>query len=151
MRDDWSPFGSSRFCRPPALTDFNRFHRRRQNLQQLGPANPGGFSPLLDGDGVASEWPERNTLLPRLFQSPSRWGRCCIQRKDLYGPTRFGCFSPLLDGDGVASKFNRPEDKQRLCFSPLLDGDGVASRTTNILTLLRILFQSPSRWGRCCI
>ncbi len=61
------------------------------------------FSPLLDGDGVAS------TLFGLLaestlkFQSPSRWGRCCIVNGVVYlSGIPFG-FSPLLDGDGVAS------------------------------------------------
>ncbi len=40
----------------------------------------------------------------------------------------------------------------RLSFSPLLDGDGVASNAVLLLFLLLfLLFQSPSRWGRCCI
>ena len=38
------------------------------------------FSPLLDGDGVASLTRFRRFRRRRLFQSPSRWGRCCIQR-----------------------------------------------------------------------
>jgi Sir2 family len=37
------------------------------------------------------------------------------------------------------------------CFSPLLDGDGVASIHYYIDTIEVCLFQSPSRWGRCCI
>jgi hypothetical protein len=85
-------------------------------------------------------------------------------------------FSPLLDGDGVASTGRWSRKKPHTCFSPLLDGDGVASewrdmevlRATNVsvpfsmgtvlhrrrsAALSRVfrLFQSPSRWGRCCI
>ena len=37
------------------------------------------------------------------FQSPSRWGRCCIGGVEMPAGTRLQCFSPLLDGDGVAS------------------------------------------------
>src|SRR6266852_4000645 len=61
------------------------------------------FSPLLDGDGVASL--EGTRLAgPRLaFQSPSRWGRCCFRCATALLGARLGCFSPLLDGDGVAS------------------------------------------------
>ena len=36
-------------------------------------------------------------------------------------------------------------------FSPLLDGDGVASATSGAGSAPPLLFQSPSRWGRCCI
>src|ERR1700685_1380891 len=44
-----------------------------------------GFSPLLDGDGVAS-WDEMVSSVPIYpFQSPSRWGRCCINRSPV-GP-----------------------------------------------------------------
>src|ERR1700733_1010184 len=62
-----------------------------------------------------------------MFQSPSRWGRCCIARYGASTSLPRCCFSPLLDGDGVASW-------------PMSD-QGYYSRT----------FQSPSRWGRCCI
>ncbi len=61
-------------------------------------------------------------------------------------------FSPLLDGDGVASVDALTE--QLRCtrgFSPLLDGDGVASFILTIESAVQKLFQSPSRWGRCCI
>ena len=60
------------------------------------------FSPLLDGDGVAS-----------VTQST-------LQEKTI-------SFSPLLDGDGVASHRLRTLVGDPECFSPLLDGDGVAS------------------------
>ena len=162
------------------------------------------FSPLLDGDGVASRraGQSRDSRTIR-FQSPSRWGRCCIAQADprvtrqsslFQSPSRWGrcCiptfqvatdgnsqrFSPLLDGDGVASHCLadwRTADPHR--FSPLLDGDGVASAgemvpdaatATDVsvpFSMGTVLhqsiegvgarrihsFQSPSRWGRCCI
>ena len=37
------------------------------------------------------------------FQSPSRWGRCCISVSRRSEHRRNSRFSPLLDGDGVAS------------------------------------------------
>jgi hypothetical protein len=94
------------------------------------------FSPLLDGDGVASSMPPRAVGVRYVrFQSPSRWGRCCIGPERMLAraaATKALCsFSPLLDGDGVAS---RRADASNLAaaygigsFSPLLDGDGVAS------------------------
>ena len=36
-------------------------------------------------------------------------------------------------------------------FSPLLDGDGVASMRSLTWINIKRPFQSPSRWGRCCI
>ena len=60
------------------------------------------FSPLLDGDGVASRMSGH--------AAPARHG-----------------FSPLLDGDGVASHVQAKHTAQFSSFSPLLDGDGVAS------------------------
>ena len=109
------------------------------------------FSPLLDGDGVASEGQQHQHV--------------CYSR-----------FSPLLDGDGVASRKGRYvrtasagvsvpfsmgtvlhhqgrnyRVKPRFRFSPLLDGDGVASNIAFRATVGITTFQSPSRWGRCCI
>ena len=90
-------------------------------------------------------------------------------------PGHFG-FSPLLDGDGVASVKTSRQQAFTRCFSPLLDGDGVASFEVlpNVAPLTYVSvpfsmgtvlhppaearlvqaflwFQSPSRWGRCCI
>ena len=60
-------------------------------------------------------------------------------------------FSPLLDGDGVASLVTaRNVSAAARGFSPLLDGDGVASRSDAACDG-NCSFQSPSRWGRCCI
>src|ERR1035441_3687767 len=60
-------------------------------------------------------------------------------------------FSPLLDGDGVASVTLGSTVTLKSSFSPLLDGDGVASRHTADGEPEYLRFQSPSRWGRCCI
>ena len=88
--------------------------------------NANGFSPLLDGDGVASA-----ALGAELLRA---W-----------------CgFSPLLDGDGVASSSMDRSRRSCPCFSPLLDGDGVASGSRIAGGFLTFWFQSPSRWGRCC-
>ena len=113
------------------------------------------FSPLLDGDGVPSFEPGSKepagrkqkrvsvpfsmgtVLLSMLtwrgvlavfvpaFQSPSRWGRCCIVQTNERVSSR--SFSPLLDGDGVASMDCLTQQMAMKGFSPLLDGDGVAS------------------------
>ncbi len=65
------------------------------------------------------------------FQSPSRWGRCCITALLRCGICANACFSPLLDGDGVASRTPWRFRAASSCFSPLLDGDGVASSTSS--------------------
>jgi len=97
-----------------------------KRVHRLGPF--GRFSPLLDGDGVASQ-----------AVSAGADGLRCR-------------FSPLLDGDGVASPAgNAAPGVPQLCFSPLLDGDGVASaHRVWRRGRGRQTFQSPSRWGRCC-
>ena len=41
--------------------------------------------------------------------------------------------------------------EHRVRFSPLLDGDGVASPSSIARLNTAFSFQSPSRWGRCCI
>ena len=64
-----------------------------------------------------------------LFQSPSRWGRCCIATVETLVAGRYGVSVPfsmgtvlhragVMDGGRASCE----------CFSPLLDGDGVASR-----------------------
>jgi len=110
------------------------------------------FSPLLDGDGVASTPRCGAGPLMVSFQSPSRWGRCCVESGAITltsAPTRF---SPLLDGDGVASMVSPSHSSaQFLGFSPLLDGDGVASAKIHPYPYESWMFQSPSRWGRCCV
>ena len=111
------------------------------------------------------------------FQSPSRWGRCCIlvlhlrQRELLdafQSPSRWGrCCIPLplrcIGGTAVVSvpfsmgtvlhlpKNSQVGRKYPRRFSPLLDGDGVASAQEAIRLSIVNRFQSPSRWGRCCI
>ena len=84
------------------------------------------FSPLLDGDGVASV------------------------TVTVVAPVVLVSFSPLLDGDGVASDPGATVPVGPVSFSPLLDGDGVASVCDLRLSISRPEFQSPSRWGRCC-
>ena len=123
----------------------------------------------------------RSVEMSSTFQSPSRWGRCCISVKHRIAPpahlttvpcfsplSRWGrcwvsfavrvkvstsvlSFSPLLDGDGVASIEDPSYYASIYRFSPLLDGDGVASSRLSASRSALIWFQSPSRWGRCCI
>ena len=91
-------------------------------------------------------------LSGHLFQSPSRWGRCCIDEVLIDASVADKCFSPLLDGDGVASFFRIGDGHFKIfSFSPLLDGDGVASQEWILSGTAAPRFQSPSRWGRCCI
>ena len=113
------------------------------------------------------------------FQSPSRWGRCCIAASDRHAPctcTRvsvpFSMGTVLhlhrcRDAATVLLRVSVPfsmgtvlhpsvpmtwHRAARNRFSPLLDGDGVASVDGSCSMLVSILvFQSPSRWGRCCI
>ncbi len=109
-----------------------------------------GFSPLLDGDGVASIAEAVPGKVRHLFQSPSRWGRCCIAaevhpgegERQFQSPSRWGrcCIFTI-----------RSAARAITCFSPLLDGDGVASSNRGDGLAGEIRFQSPSRWGRCCI
>ena len=87
------------------------------------------FSPLLDGDGVAS-W-ELVLDDPRVVMGFSPLldgdGVASTTHGNASYATLCRCFSPLLDGDGVASCRSWGQKCQILSFSPLLDGDGVAS------------------------
>ena len=49
-----------------------------RGLLRVSQANDARFSPLLDGDGVASITYKGAPTAPIAFQSPSRWGRCCF-------------------------------------------------------------------------
>src|SRR5713226_4593667 len=134
------------------------------------------FSPLLDGDGVASltarPIPSRFRFQ---FQSPSRWGRCCFYSRRVEPSFQWPVSVPFSMGTVLlrGSKFGSNRAPRRR-FSPLLDGDGVASSLAfGRLTAWRVSvpfsmgtvllplaagdtaaqispFQSPSRWGRCC-
>src|SRR5579871_2980193 len=85
-----------------------------------------GFSPLLDGDGVASQvGPVRAEVISG-FQSPSRWGRCCFDEGR--GRVRFPA----------------------LVSVPFSMGTVLLRRDAFFDTMPPVLFQSPSRWGRCC-
>ena len=109
------------------------------------------FSPLLDGDGVASSHVDEQPV-DRLVSVPFSMGtvlhRCDpirsqvsrsvsvpfsmgtvlhLRHREGRGRTLSG-FSPLLDGDGVASCVcHAGRIPRSSSFSPLLDGDGVAS------------------------
>ena len=114
----------------------------RQNL---------GFSPLLDGDGVASRRIARVNGPIFVFQSPSRWGRCCISASFI-APSRLSRFqSPSRWGRCCIGDMGQGDHGICWGFSPLLDGDGVASPGSLTFAFLSTKFQSPSRWGRCCI
>jgi len=134
-----------------------------------------GFSPLLDGDGVAS--PTRlpcgrrpsvsvpfsmgtvlHLLAARRQSTPWQSVSVPFSMGTVLHPPSFISeshgqkrFSPLLDGDGVASSFRQKRLRTDCRFSPLLDGDGVASREQRNHGRILRRFQSPSRWGRCCI
>src|SRR5579871_1277823 len=85
------------------------------------------FSPLLDGDGVASlDWPAR-AQAKSLVSVPFSMGTVLLRS------------ASLRRRRGWADR-----------FSPLLDGDGVASAGAVHRERAFIAFQSPSRWGRCC-
>jgi len=87
-----------------------------------------------------------------VFQSPSRWGRCCITPPYPGPPYSAPCFSPLLDGDGVASlPAPRSAPRASMVSVPFSMGT-VLHRLQHPCGHRRSdWFQSPSRWGRCCI
>ena len=83
------------------------------------------FSPLLDGDGVASK-----------AVSPQE----ALQKVSV----------PFSMGTVLLRSQRQPPSRPRIRFSPLLDGDGVASKDEAAHQATAARFQSPSRWGRCC-
>src|SRR6266849_1055402 len=110
------------------------------------------FSPLLDGDGVASTHGEWSPRFNGLFQSPSRWGRCCFAVPSSEATARRAVVSVpfsmgtvlLRDSHELPAAshppFQSPSRWGRCCFA-LAAGDTAAQISP---------FQSPSRWGRCC-
>ena len=109
------------------------------------------------------------------FQSPSRWGRCCIGilhhiadwclsvsvpfsmgtvlHLDFFAlGTRVARVSvPFSMGTVLHRRAAHCLAATFASFSPLLDGDGVASISRFFSQGVVVMFQSPSRWGRCCI
>ncbi len=63
-----------------------------------------GFSPLLDGDGVASLAQGHEVLERGAVSVPFSMGTVLHQLERNRHNHRYACFSPLLDGDGVASR-----------------------------------------------
>ena len=90
-----------------------------------------------------------HTVYP--FQSPSRWGRCCIQRVDIDALVSAAVSVPFSMGTVLHPGRRAHARCRSACFSPLLDGDGVASAARRRASPRTCPFQSPSRWGRCCI
>ena len=108
------------------------------------------------------------------FQSPSRWGRCCICRSSMVvvksafqSPSRWGRCC-IVSSDATVTRlspFQSPSRWGRCCIGEC--GQAGASRyhvsvPFSMGTVLhlgrsshgrrrRLAFQSPSRWGRCCI
>src|SRR5579871_1323309 len=145
--------------------------RRKAALTQTG---IGCFSPLLDGDGVASRHWER--FIRSYFVSvPFSMGTVLLLFNHHWIFHRSPRFSPLLDGDGVASRVSKCARRGSRCVSVpfsmgtvlLRDGEGrgaalevvsVPFSMGTVLLLIEsfakrvefVLFQSPSRWGRCC-
>src|SRR5579863_236550 len=105
------------------------------------------FSPLLDGDGVASRagYEGRSVLVQ--FQSPSRWGRCCIH-SDGDDCIKANIVSvPFSMGTVLHHRSHARKIATLIRFRPLLDGDGVAS-FTNLLFLNRnVLVSVPFSMG----
>ena len=64
----------------------------------------------------------------QLFQSPSRWGRCCFAGPPIAEPREHSEFqSPSRWGRCCFMWATRIAMAIEIRFSPLLDGDGVAS------------------------
>ena len=133
------------------------------------------FSPLLDGDGVASQKIglllarekvsvpfSMGTVLHRKsspsaqtgsgFQSPSRWGRCCISQSPedtstadcwFQSPSRWGrcCIRAACTHPPVGIIVSVPFSMGTVLHPCGHRGPGSQA----------VRFQSPSRWGRCCI
>jgi len=114
------------------------------------------FSPLLDGDGVASRGSRSsNAALPPVsvpfsmgtvllldaaapapeqslrFQSPSRWGRCCFCGIAAHRTKTFSVSVPFSMGTVLLQGGRRVRKNRCARFSPLLDGDGVASPSSS--------------------
>ena len=111
-----------------------------------------------------------------MFQSPSRWGRCCFagihRRHDLgiilfQSPSRWGrcCFQHLRWRRAAAVRmFQSPSRWGRCCFCPARNNRPLPRRVSVPFSMGTVLlppapspaqlqarpFQSPSRWGRCC-
>ncbi len=110
------------------------------------------FSPLLDGDGVASAKSRPSTQPSARFQSPSRWGRCCIFTTLILCRAANIVSVPFSMGT-VLHHMDVLWYEHKFCFVsvPFSMGTVLHLVTSEGNLINQIVFQSPSRWGRCCI
>jgi len=110
------------------------------------------FSPLLVGDGLASPRDAGLCSINIPFQSPSRGGWSCIILKITARCSNSSCFSPLLVGDGLASGQDPPAQSRKFAVSVPFSWGMVLHRAIDVRDLDRhLVFQSPSRGGWSCI
>ncbi len=106
------------------------------------------FSPLLDGDGVASAPNIWNGIGLCLVSVPFSMGTVLHRLESTTRLWAVWGFSPLLDGDGVAScEPGWGRQVHSLRFSPLLDGDGVASHSSRAVRHLCYWVSVPFSMG----
>ena len=98
------------------------------------------FSPLLDGDGVASGILAFGGTTVCLFQSPSRWGRCCIIRGNAARTDRYCVSVPFSMGTVLH------QGKWTPLSRPILAGNKL-SFETRLSTLIILLFTKPTTGG----
>ena len=111
-----------------------------------------GFSPLLEGDGLASSAGNYPLGILAKFQSPSRRGWSCIRAGPSRGQTHSGGFSPLLEGDGLASLWRDQRGAVDAAVSVPFSKGMVLHRDSGCHRRPRSRpFQSPSRRGWSCI
>jgi hypothetical protein len=111
--------------RPPVFIQITERDPKLRSSRAI--ARNTGFSPLLDGDGVASD-----------VNIVSRRGHSGVSVPFSMG-TVLHPAGPVTNGYLSGG------------FSPLLDGDGVASYHCKSVIRYWCLFQSPSRSEPCCI
>ena len=124
---------------------------RRPNSR---PRPPGSrrFSPLLDGDGVASRSSAGAARSPPVFQSPSRWGRCCVYAAMRRRSANGFVSVPFSMGTVLRRKWRHHLDIRTNTFqSPSRWGRCCVNGISQSLVCAVSRFQSPSRWGRCCV
>src|SRR5713226_1281292 len=86
-----------------------------------------------------------------LFQSPSRWGRCCIVVTTVPCASRSLVSVPFSMGTVLHQSLGKLAALHLLSFqSPSRWGRCCICHRELVAPLCR-MFQSPSRWGRCCI
>jgi hypothetical protein len=112
---------------------------------------PSTFSPLLIGDGIATEHLRRARELPTVLSAPYLSGMALLPLvRVAHGSAEHDLSAPYLSGMALLLTNSAPICQSRNPFSPLLVGDGIATELRSTSRMPFVNFQPPTCRGWHC-